>query len=93
MAEGDISVAHVDGPVRAFKITGEDKGLLLDKIDSLASAARRMTPDEFERGAVFQSLIGQGVESMFHSGDQDIKLDVAPGINPNHHRNALRCWL
>ena len=42
-----------------------------------------------ERGAILQSLIGQRVEAMFHSGDRDVRLDVAPGIEPNHHRNAL----
>ena len=42
-----------------------------------------------ERGAVLQSLINHRVEAMFHSGDKDIKLEVAPGIDANHHRNAL----
>ena len=136
LSHGDISVAHVDGLSRALKIVGEDKALLLEKIESLASAACHMTPDEFgrhacdtaksimtddgigvlerqrrethlkiwndldgmvhiraqfdpERGAVLQSLIARRVESMFHSGDNDTKMEVAPGIEPNHHRNAL----
>ena len=29
------------------------------------------------------------LEAMFHSGDKDIKLEVAPGIDANHYRNAL----
>ena len=42
-----------------------------------------------ERGAALQSLINHRVEAMVHSGDKDIKLEVAPGIYSNHHRNAL----
>lgn len=42
-----------------------------------------------ESGARFDACIERQVEIMFHSGDRDIALDVAPGIDPNDHRRAL----
>ena len=136
LATGDISVAHIDGLTRAFKILGDDKAALIERLPSLIDAASHMNADDFdrhakdaakalvfdgglsrleqqrrethfkmwndldgnlqvrgqfdpERGAIFQNLVSQRVEAMFHSGDLDIRLDVAPGIEPNHHRNAL----
>ena len=136
LATGDISVAHIDGLTRAFKILGDDKTALIERLPSLINAASHMNADDFdrhakdaakalvsdgglsrleqqrrethfkmwndldgnlqvrgqfdpERGAIFQNLVSQRVEAMFHSGDLDIRLDVAPGIEPNHHRNAL----
>jgi hypothetical protein len=42
-----------------------------------------------ERGAALVGCLDRHVETMFHSGDKDIPLDVAPGIDPNNHRRAL----
>lgn len=39
-------------------------------------------------GAAFASLIEQQKERMFHSGDRDVPVNVAPGIEPNDHRRA-----
>lgn len=44
---------------------------------------------DVERGAIFAGILAQRVEAMFHSGDAEITLDVAPGIDPNDHRRAL----
>jgi hypothetical protein len=30
-----------------------------------------------ERGAIFQNLVSQRVETMFHSGDSDVRVDSA----------------
>lgn len=42
-----------------------------------------------ERGAVLAGCLERQVEAMFHSGDKEVPLDVAPGIDPNNHRRAL----
>jgi len=39
-------------------------------------------------GAAFASLVEQQKERMFHSGDRDVPVNVAPGIEPNDHRRA-----
>ena len=39
-------------------------------------------------GAAFTSLVEQQKERMFHSGDRDVPVNVAPGIEPNDHRRA-----
>lgn len=39
-------------------------------------------------GAALTSLIEQQKERMFHSGDRDVPVNVAPGIEPNDHRRA-----
>ncbi len=39
-------------------------------------------------GAAFSSLLEQQKERMFHSGDRDVPVVVAPGIEPNEHRRA-----
>lgn len=42
-----------------------------------------------ERGSVLMSRLERRVEAMFHSGDRETPVDVAPGIEPNDHRRAL----
>ena len=42
-----------------------------------------------ERGSILLSRLEQRVEAMFHSGDQEVPVDVGPGIEPNDHRRAL----
>lgn len=42
-----------------------------------------------ERGAAFAGAIDRKVEAMFHSGDRDVPIEVAPGVDPNDHRRAL----
>lgn len=42
-----------------------------------------------ERGSVLLSRLERRVEAMFHSGDREVAVDVAPGIEPNDHRRAL----
>jgi hypothetical protein len=42
-----------------------------------------------ERGAAIAGCLERHVESMFHSGDGDAPLHVAPGIDPNDHRRAI----
>lgn len=42
-----------------------------------------------ERGAMLAGCLDRQVEAMFHSGDREVPLDVAPGIDPNNHRRAL----
>ncbi|NDD97555.1 MAG: HNH endonuclease [Actinobacteria bacterium] len=39
-------------------------------------------------GAAFTSLVEQQKERMFHSGDREVPVNVAPGIEPNDHRRA-----
>jgi len=39
-------------------------------------------------GAALASLVEQQKERMFHSGDRDVPVNVAPGIEPNDHRRA-----
>lgn len=39
-------------------------------------------------GAALATLIEQQKERMFHSGDRDVPVNVAPGIEPNDHRRA-----
>ena len=136
LSTGDISVAHIDGLSRAFKIVGDQPDALIERLPALINAATHMNADDFdrhvkntakalvsdgglsrleqqrrethfrmwndvdgnlqvrgqfdpERGAIFQNLVSQRVEAMFHSGDGDVRLDIAPGIEPNHQRNAL----
>jgi hypothetical protein len=136
LSTGDISVAHIDGLSRAFKIVGDQPDALIERLPALINAATHMNADDFdrhvkntakalvsdgglsrleqqrrethfkmwndvdgnlqvrgqfdpERGAIFQNLVSQRVEAMFHSGDGDVRLEIAPGIQPNHHRNAL----
>jgi hypothetical protein len=54
--------------------------------DGMLSVAGRVDP---ERGSVFLSAIDRRVEEMFHSGDGDVPLEVAPGVEPNDHRRML----
>jgi hypothetical protein len=42
-----------------------------------------------ERGAVVAGRLDRSVEVMFHSGDREVPLDVAPDVAPNDHRRAL----
>lgn len=42
-----------------------------------------------ERGAALVGLLDRSVEAMFHTGDRDAVLEVAPGIEPNDHRRAV----
>ncbi len=42
-----------------------------------------------ERGSVLLSQLEQRVETMFHSGDREIPVEVGPGVEPNDHRRAL----
>ena len=39
-------------------------------------------------GAAITSILDQRVEQLFHSGDGDVPVSVAPGIEPNDHRRA-----
>jgi hypothetical protein len=45
-----------------------------------------------ERGAVIDGRLQQQIEAMFHSGDRDISIDAAPGVDPNDHRRALALY-
>jgi hypothetical protein len=38
--------------------------------------------------AVISAKVGRLVESMFHSGDREVPIDVAPWVEPNDHRRA-----
>jgi hypothetical protein len=38
--------------------------------------------------SILKSKIGRLVESMFHSGDKEVPVDVMPWIEPNDHRQA-----
>ena len=38
--------------------------------------------------SILKSKIGRFVESMFHSGDKEVPVDVMPWIEPNDHRQA-----
>jgi len=38
--------------------------------------------------SILKSKIGRLVESMFHSGDQEVPVEVMPWIEPNDHRQA-----
>ena len=42
-----------------------------------------------ERGSILLSRLEQRVEAMFHSGDQEVPVDVGPGVEPNDHRRSL----
>jgi hypothetical protein len=42
-----------------------------------------------ERGSVLLSRLERRMEAMFHSGDREVSVVVAPGIEPNDHRRAL----
>ena len=42
-----------------------------------------------ERGSILLSRLEQRVEAMFHSGDQEVPVEVGPGVEPNDHRRAL----
>lgn len=39
-------------------------------------------------GAAITSVLEQRVDQLFHSGDGDVPVSVAPGIEPNDHRRA-----
>lgn len=39
-------------------------------------------------GAAITSILEQRVDQLFHSGDGDVPISVAPGIEPNDHRRA-----
>ena len=42
-----------------------------------------------ERGSILLSRLERRVEAMFHGGDHEVPVVVAPGIEPNDHRRAL----
>lgn len=42
-----------------------------------------------ERGAAIAGCLDRHVEAMFHSGDRETPVEVAPGIDPNDHRRAV----
>ena len=77
---GDDGASNLDRQRRATHLK------MWNDLDGMVHLRGQFDP---ERGAVLQSLINHRVEAMFHSGDKDIKLEVAPGIDANHHRNAL----
>jgi hypothetical protein len=54
--------------------------------DGMLDVHARFDP---EKAAVFINTVERRVEAMFHCGDRDITVDVAPGIDPNDHRRAL----
>ena len=41
-------------------------------------------------GAAITSILDQRVEQLFHSGDGEVPVSVAPGIEPNDHRRTPR---
>lgn len=60
-----------------FSMRTDEEGCLLvrGKFDPLSAA-------------VLTSKVGRLVESMFHSGDRDVPVDVMPWVEPNDHRQA-----
>jgi len=60
-----------------FSMRTDDEGCLLvrGKFDPLSAA-------------ILTSKVGRLVESMFHSGDREVPVDVMPWVEPNGHRQA-----
>lgn len=60
-----------------FSMRTDDEGCLIvrGKFDPL-------------NAAVISSKVGRLVEAMFHSGDREVPIDVAPWVEPNDHRQA-----
>lgn len=42
-------------------------------------------------GAAIRSVLEQRIDHIFHSGDNEVPVAVAPGIEPNDHRDLLAC--
>ena len=49
LSTGDISVAHIDGLSRAFKIVGDQPDALIERLPALINAATHMNADDFDR--------------------------------------------
>ena len=79
------SVVTDDGLSTFDRQQRETHFVMRDEADGCLTVRGKFDPIS---ASILKSKIGHLVESMFHSGDKEVAVDVMPWIEPNDHRQA-----